>query len=381
MKSLHIVCATSLAGGQEAFETLGHVTMIPEQDIDAASILGADILVTRSKVHVNDALLEGSSLQFYGTATAGFDHVDAGALDRRGIAWSQAPGSNANSVAEYVIASLCRLARKRDIDWSGMTMGIIGAGHVGSRLAELARAFGLRVLLNDPPLQEQTGAPSYRPLNEVLAGADIVTLHVPLTDEGTHATRGMVDSKFLSATKPGTIFINASRGEVVQENDLLAAFGEGRLSALILDVFDHEPGIRSEVMDAAFIATPHIAGYSLDGRLKGTEMVYLAACRHFGIDPSWRVKTGDGHDFIDVQGNQSPAAMIQELVLNAYDPTLDDQRLRDRPDDTPMAAHFQQLRRNYPERREFSHYTVRCGTAHANLAATLVALGFNVSST
>ena len=376
MTQRSIVCATSLAGGREAFSTLGRVTMVPEAEITAGMIRDADMLFTRSKVHVTDKLLDGCRLKFYGTATAGTDHVDVAALERRGIAWAAAPGSNANSVAEYVIASLAWLGRRDKINWAGKTIAIIGAGHVGARLSLLASALGLHVRLNDPPLRESTGEARYENLHDILKLADVVSLHVPLTDTGKYPTRGMVDESFLANLKPGAVFINASRGEVVRNEKILADLRrDGGLSALLLDVFLNEPDVSPQLIGAADLATPHIAGYSLDARIKGTGMVYRAACRHVGIEPSWTEQNQKAATSgINLDGELD----LHRVILAAYDPAADDQRFRHCPPGTSMAMHFRWLRENYPERREFNRYRLAssCRTPPA-IATQLTHLGFN----
>lgn len=374
---LRIVCATSLAGGAEAFQTLGEVEMVAEKDITSAVVRDADILVTRSKVRVDDQLLEGSRLRFYGTATAGYDHVDVAALERRGIAWTQAPGSNANSVAEYVIATLAWLGLQRQVDWTGKTMAIIGAGHVGGRLAVLARAFGLRVLLNDPPRRAATGDERYLPLHEAIRDADIVTLHVPLTDDGPCPTRGMADANFFALMRPGAVLINSSRGEVVSEPAMADAVRSGRFSAVMLDVFDHEPDISIATLCQADLATPHIAGYSLDARLRGTEMVYQAACRHVGVAPVWTLPPGMPAASLPREPIRDVMAMY-DFILSAYNPGEDDRRLRSLPVGIRMADHFQDLRRHYPERREFRHVDLSSPGSLPELRRCIELLGFIV---
>ncbi|HMO03574.1 MAG TPA: 4-phosphoerythronate dehydrogenase [Kiritimatiellia bacterium] len=373
------VCATSVAGGEEAFARLGRVVMVPEAEINASVLRGAQALVTRSKVKVTEALLADSSLRFYGTATAGTDHVDIAALERRGIAWSEAAGSNANSVAEYVLCALAHLGLARGMVWRGKTLAIIGAGHVGSRLAELAPSLGLRVLLNDPPLRDRTGNPAYRPLAEVLAEADLVSLHVPLTDHGPHPTRGMADAVFLASMKPGAVFINASRGEVVVESALRLAAARGAFAAVILDVFDHEPDIDLTTLQLADLASPHIAGYSLDGRLKGTELVYRAACRLRGVDPVWHPPSAAHPTSIELPAGVVGDVLVQHALLGAYHPMRDDERLRALPVGVPMRTHFQALRHAYPERREFPHFQVDAARCDDAAAMALRRLGFAVT--
>jgi erythronate-4-phosphate dehydrogenase len=373
-----ILCATSVADGHTAFSRLGVVTSLPEAAIDATALAGADVLIARSKVKITEALLEGSSLSFYGTATAGTDHVDAAALERRGIAWAEAAGSNANSVAEYVIATLCLIGLHREIDWRGRTLALIGAGHVGRRLATLAEALGLQVILNDPPLRDTTGDERYRPLEEALDAADIVSLHVPLTDHGPHPTRGLAEAVFFARMKPGTVFINASRGEVVDESALKNAIRKQHFSFVALDVFDHEPSIDIELLRMVDLATPHIAGYSIEGRRLGTELIYQAACRHFGLDPTWRAPTGGPPEFLPGTLDDADIRTLYDRILDAYNPALDDQRLRAMPVGVPMARHFQELRQHYPDRHPFSRYTI-AGTGTApTLGTRLQQLGFHV---
>lgn len=373
-----IVCATSVAGGEEAFASLGRVVIVPESEISAATLRDAQVLVTRSKVKVNDTLLEGTALKFYGTATAGVDHVDIKALERRGVTWAEAAGSNANSVAEYILSALALLGLTRGISWRGKTLGIVGAGHVGSRLAKLAEAIGMNVLLNDPPLRAKTGDTHYRPLLDVLEASDVVSMHVPLTDAGEYATRGMADRVFFAAMKPGAVFINASRGEVVIESVLQLGIDRRDFSAVLLDVFNYEPDIDVRLVQHVYLATPHIAGYSLDGRLKGTEMIYRAACACFGREPVWSAPPVTQPVPLSIPAGASGDTLLYEVMLAAYNPRCDDERLRALPVAVPMRVHFQQLRQQYPERLEFPHYAVDVSRCDAVSAETLRRIGFVV---
>ena len=364
--------------GLDAFSTLGNTIMVPEAEINAGVVRNADILITRSKVNINDALLDGSRVTFYGTATAGTDHVDAAALERRGIAWAEAAGSNANSVAEYILASLSHLALNHQVDWTGKTMGIIGAGHVGSRLAELAEPFGLKVILNDPPLFDATGIAHYQKLDYLLAHSDIVSLHVPLTNSGAYPTAGMADHAFFAMMKPGAVFINASRGEVVVESALQHAADKRAFLAIVLDVFAHEPDIQIDTLKIAAIGTPHIAGYSYDGRVKGTAMVYQAACRHLGVKPAWKAPLATSTVVLGAIPKQPAPHHLYEFIESAYSPAADDQRLRSLPVGMPMRKHFQKLRQEYPERREFQAYTLTTGDPGSTFATRVKKLGFRI---
>ena len=376
---LHIVCAASLARGRELFETIGSVTVLPEKDIGPDVVRDADLLATRTKVRVNDALLQGSKIKFYGTATAGTDHMDIACLDRRGIAWSAAPGCNANSVAEWVVAALLHLSRTSGLPLAGKTIAIIGAGHVGTRVAEKALALGLKPVLNDPPLAVATGDPKYRPLDEVLPQADIVTLHVPLMTTGPHATFKMADEKFFGRMKPGAIFLNASRGEVVDEEAFQFAASHGVFERCALDVFDGEPDISRAMLDAAHIATPHIAGYSYEGRLNGTVMIYRAACQFFELAPrDMEVLAGDPRVDLNVDARgMTDVELVESVVKRAYDILRDDAALRSTC--ANMGKHFTALRNGYPDRREFPAHRVRLANASPAAADCLRRLGFEIA--
>ena len=199
---MNIVCASSLTLGREIFSTIGNVTVVPEKDITADIVKNADLLATRSKTRVNESLLAGSAVKFYGTATAGTDHVDAAALAKLGIAWTAAPGCNANSVAEYVTAALLRDATLRGHELAGRSVVVIGAGQVGSRVVRKAQALGMLALPNDPPLEERTGRNDLLELEDILPRADVVTLHVPFTQDVPFATDRMCGEDFFSTLKP-----------------------------------------------------------------------------------------------------------------------------------------------------------------------------------
>ncbi len=380
-----IVCASSVTMGREAFATLGDVAWIPERAISPEVVRDADLLITRSKVKLTRALLKDSRVAFVATATAGVDHMDIAFLNERSIAWVSAPGSNANSVAEWAAAGLLHLHARHTAELEGKTLGIIGVGNVGSRLAALAPALGLRVLLNDPPRAAAEPGPMWTDLDPLLAGSDIVSLHVPLTESGPYATRGMVDCRFLSTLKPGAIFLNASRGEVVDEECLLLGLGRHWISHALLDVFAHEPDVAAGTAAAATLITPHIAGYSYDGRVRGTEMCYRAACRFLEVEPRWAPPDppdDPSHAIAADPRGRAPLETLASVVAQAYDITRDDQALRAglEADEAARRRHFQELRAHYRDRREFSAFTVRLAAPAPPLAARLSRLGFRVSA-
>ncbi len=257
------------------FEPWFKVRYLAGRAIVASEVRDAVALVVRTRTRCDAQLLAGSSVKLVATATIGTDHIDMAYCAAQGIAVVSAPGCNAAAVAQYVMAAL----RALSLDRPGATLGIVGVGHVGSLVAEAAVRAGLRVLLNDPPREAVEGPAAFTPLPELLAVSDIVTLHIPLWPEN----RDFADAAFFAAMKSGASFINASRGEVVDENALLTA--RPRLDRLVLDVWKNEPDINLALLAVADLATPHIAGYSIQGKINGTQAVVQAVGRYFGIDP------------------------------------------------------------------------------------------------
>lgn len=379
---MKIVCASSVLFGKEAFSTLGEVAVVPDREISREHLQDAQVLVTRSKTEIGESLLAGSSVQFVGTATAGTDHMATAYLEQAGIAWCAAPGCNADSVAEYLTAALLRLSRRRNQPLQGLTLGVIGIGQVGSRVVRKAQILGLRVLQNDPPRQAREGESGFTPLSRLLPQSDLVTLHVPLLDTGTYATRGLANYLFFELLKPGAVFINSSRGEVQDEDALIAALDQGTVSQALLDVWENEPVYSPATMKRADLGTPHIAGYSYEGRLKGTLMVLQQACRFFRQDCRW-----DPEDLLpkpaplqlDAAGLSREEA-LGRLVTLAYDIERDGHDLRAgrNGDDQARATLFNRLRAKYPVRHEFSRFQVRLHHADPGLLDTVRDLGFQV---
>ncbi len=376
------VCAASVVLGREAFAPLGEVVIAPDREINAAIVRDADALITRSKTTVNRALLAGSSVRFVGTATAGFDHFETDWLEQAGVTWYNAAGCNANSVAEYIATALLHLAQRDGFKLAGLTLGIVGVGQVGSRVAQKARLLGLRVLLNDPPLAEKTGDPLYRPLEEILPQCDLLTLHTPLERKSAHPTFHLADEKFFQQLKPGAIFLNASRGEVMDTAAVLAALQSGKVRRAICDVWENEPVISRELLAAAVLGSPHIAGYSYEGLYNGTVQCHAALCRHFGLAPQWTPPRSVTHPTLpaietDATGVALETALAR-VILAAYDITADDRNLRGgaQLDDKAWGKHFDALRKNYPERREFAARTARIQNASPLLLALLRGFGF-----
>mgnify|MGYP000341980914 CR=1 FL=1 len=350
---MKIICANSVSLGQEAFSSLGELHWLGESDIDAASVKDADAVITRSKTRLNAELFADSRVKFAGTCTAGIDHANLDELEDLGVQFYSAPGCNANGVSEYVVAALLEAP-----GWSfaGKTVGIIGHGQVGTRVEEKLKALGCKVLLNDPP-KAATGAPGpYVDLETVLRDSDVVTLHVPLVETGPWPTRGLLGALEIGKLREGAVLINACRGEVMDGASVREARIQGHLSWLVLDVWDPEPCIPEDLLAAADLATPHIAGHSVEGKVNGTRQIREQLLAAFDLDlPVWDPRPlmpAPVHMEVDVSEFESFESRLRAAVKACYDIRYDDDRLRN--EDQPMKERFVFQRRNYRDRREFS---------------------------
>ena len=320
-------------------------------------------------------------VRFVATATIGFDHIDIDFLARSKIGFASAPGSNADSAAEYVIAGLLEIGQKYALDLEGRSIGIIGVGNVGGRVAKKCTAMGMDVYLNDPPLKRQTGDEKYLPL-EKLFDCDFITLHTPLTFDGPDKTYHLADERFFKSLKEGCVFINASRGGVVDGGALKSAIQAGKLRATVLDVWENEPDIDIELLKMVDIGTPHIAGYSLDGKIAGMIMIYKAACEYFAIEPKFDVEDFLPEPAVPDLKLDTDITNDQDALLNAvreiYQIDKDDARLRRVLDKAAegKGKYFDGLRKNYPVRREFKNTSVIIKDTSSKLAEKLVGIGF-----
>jgi erythronate-4-phosphate dehydrogenase len=392
---MKIVADGNIPFVSKCFSSIGEVKVVEGRQITPAAVRDADILLVRSITPVNEKLLAGSKVKFVATATIGFEHVDVDYLKSRNISFASAPGSNANSVAEYIVAALLSVGTKHKITLEGKSIGIVGVGNVGSNVAKKCLALGMRVKLNDPPLSRQTGDPKYQLLQE-LFGCDFITLHTPLTFEGGDKTFHLADEKFFASLKLGCVFINTSRGGVVDIKALKAAIHSGRLRAVVLDVWENEPNIDTELLRIVDIGTPHIAGYSLDGKVSGMIMIYKAACEYFGLEAEYTIEDFLPEPTIRVLKIESERGTEQDVVAGAvqriYDIRKDDARLRwilERPAEK-RGEFFDGLRKNYPVRREFGNTTVVIATenteftedklASKKLLNKLSGIGFKVGN-
>lgn len=383
---IKILCDANMPFAREAFTRLGQVRLVDGRAISAEDVRDVDVLATRSTTRIDRCLLDGSRVRFYGTATIGYDHVDTGYLEDRGITWMSAAGCNAESVAQYVTAALTVCGGASGLE--GMTLGVVGAGNVGRRVMTKARALGMKVLVNDPPRAgdpEDVEAAGFVSLDTLLRECDAVTLHTPLTRSGPLRTLGLIDRDKLALMRPGAWLFNTARGGIVDEEALAGAVAGGRLSRVVLDTWRGEPGFSPGLAAMVNIATPHIAGHSYEGKVNGTMMVYVAACRFFGANPDFSPRLpapptpcwqpSPIQDEVPV-GEQTGAA-----VRASYDILADDRKMREAAAlDNPQAraGEFDRLRKNYPMRREFAATRVPSDSLSPVLLGKLAGLGFTI---
>jgi erythronate-4-phosphate dehydrogenase len=374
---MKIIADENIPFVKECFSSAGEITTVHGRKITKDILQGADALLVRSITKVNKELLEGTNIKFVATATIGFEHIDTEYLKSKNIAFASAPGSNANSVAEYVTSALLNLAEKYHFDLSKKSIGIVGVGNVGSRVEKKAKSLGMKVVLNDPPLKRKTGDEKYRPLEEIF-DCDIVTLHTPLTKEGEDKTYHLANENFFAALKDGAIFFNTCRGGVHETAALKNAIASKKLSACVLDVWEKEPDIDVELLDMVDFGTPHIAGYSYDGKVIGMIMIYEAFCRFFGIKAKYTAKNflpSPKLPEISIKNEKNPLLFA---VNSLYNISKDYENLRQMKNEVAdkRGAFFDALRKNYPVRREFQNTKILIDDN--NLKKNFEGIGFRV---
>lgn len=362
---MNIVADENIPFAREAFSSLGDVTIVHGRRIP--SLNNTDVLIIRSITKVGKELLDNSPVRFVGTATIGYDHIDLEYLKKRNIGFASAQGSNSNSVSEYVVAALLVYARDRGITLEGRSIGVIGVGNVGSKVVRKCEALGMRVLKNDPPLYDKTRDPSFLPLGDVIT-ADFVTLHVPLAKDGNYPTYHMVNEEFVRSMNG--VLINSSRGSVVDERALSSALG-ATVHAAVLDVWENEPNIDRDLALRVY-GTPHIAGYSFNGKLNGTQMIYDAVCRFFGIEPSWKADEALPPGATITCTGSADEDVLRDAVLQVYDIERDFETFRQ------SMVDFDRLRNDYPLRGEFPTTNVLY-EGNASAVRKLAGLGFRLA--
>ncbi|WP_065370454.1 4-phosphoerythronate dehydrogenase PdxB [Kosakonia sacchari] len=373
---MKILVDENMPYARDLFSRLGEVKAVPGRPIPVAELADADALMVRSVTKVNDGLLQGTGIKFVGTATAGTDHVDEAFLQQAGIAFSAAPGCNAIAVVEYVFSSLLMLAERDGFALQDRTVGIVGVGNVGGRLQARLEAFGVRTLLCDPPRADRGDDGDFRSLDELVQEADVLTFHTPLFKDGPYKTLHLADDALLSRLKPGTILINACRGPVVDNAALLQHLQAGQALSVVLDVWEPEPDLNVDLLNLVDIGTAHIAGYTLEGKARGTTQVFEAFSDFLGKRQQVALDTllpAPEFSRITLHGPLDQST-LKRLVHLVYDVRRDDALLRKVAGTT---GEFDKLRKNYLERREWSSLYVQCDDASA--AALLQQLGFNAT--
>jgi erythronate-4-phosphate dehydrogenase len=350
---LKIVADQNMPLAEDLFSPYGEVRLMPGRDICAADIRDADALLVRSVTQINRQLLDGSSVKFVGSATIGTDHIDQEYLASAGIQFAHAPGCNAESVVQYDLSVMCRLVP----DWRQKTVGIVGCGNVGGRLYQRLCDLGVRCKVYDPFLSS-VDIPDIGNFDRIL-DCDIICLHTPITVDGAFPTKHLFDRHVLAKLRPDSLLINAGRGAVIDNKALLEAFQAGYRGKVALDVWETEPRVDTELMSYVALATPHIAGYSQEGKRNGTEMVYRAFMAYLAQQPTSELgRSETSHGALQVHS-------LNEAILGSYDVALDDQRMRAElytaqasGNLEAVAEGFDRLRRDYPVRRECSYYSV-----------------------
>lgn len=372
---MRIVADENIPLLDEFFAGFGEIRRLPGRGIDAAAVADADLLLVRSVTQVDRTLLDGSPVKFVGTCTIGTDHLDLDYFQQAGITWASAPGCNARGVVDYVLGSLLVLAEQQGVDLATRTYGVVGAGQVGSRLLKVLRDLGWRVLVCDPPRQAAEGG-DFVSLQQVLNECDVISLHTPLERLGVHATHHLFDSARLAALKPGSWLINASRGAVVDNQALRELLAQRSDLQVVLDVWEGEPQADVELAALCRIATPHIAGYSLDGKLRGTAQIYQALCQHLSVAPSVELQQlmpAAWLSELTIDSSADPAWALASICRAVYDPRRDDADFRRslQGDAVTRRAAFDGLRKHYPMRREIDGLQVAV-KGHAPVLVSLV---------
>jgi erythronate-4-phosphate dehydrogenase len=357
-----------------AFENVADVVYLPGSKTTAEIARDADAIVTRTRTICNEKLLAGSSVKFIATATIGYDHIDTEYCESVGIKWTNAPGCNSKSVEQYIASTLMVLAEKNGWNLNEKCIGIVGVGNVGSKVARIAEIFGMKVLLNDPPRERAEGSEKFVSLETIQNDADIITLHVPLNMKGEYATYHLANLEFFSKLKRKPVLINSCRGEVTETTAVKDALKSGAISAFVCDCWENEPDLDLELLSLTEIATPHIAGYSKDGKATGTLMSVQAISKHFGLGlENWQPTGVEEPEkpIIELNGEGlSEQQIIAKAILHTYDIRKDDKAFRNNTEQ------FEQLRGDYPTRREFPAFTIIAKNIKSETIKKLRQLGF-----
>jgi erythronate-4-phosphate dehydrogenase len=379
-KQIEIVADDKIPFLKGVFEPYANVEYYAGKDISKDKILDADALIVRTRTKCNSELLEGTNVKLITTATIGYDHIDKEYCAKNNIRWMNAPGCNSTSVMQYIFSALLRIAQRENIDLNEKTIGIIGVGNVGRKIQNICETLGMNVLLNDPPRERIEGSKEFYSLDQITTESDIITFHVPLYRDGIDKTYHMADENFFEKLKKKTIIINSSRGEVVKTSAIKEAIKSGKISNSVLDVWENEPDIDLELLDLVDFATPHIAGYSADGKANGTSVCVNAIKKFFnlGINSNWypeNIPLAKNGNKIEIDcKNMDEQDIISKVVSDTYSIVHDDDALRKSP------KTFEKQRGDYPIRREFNNYNIHLGNCNDDVVDKLVNLGFKINN-
>lgn len=368
-QAIHIVADSKIPFIKGVLEPYAQVSYYEPQEITNSVVRNADMLIVRTRTQVDKRLLNGSRCRFVGTTTIGYDHIDTAYCEANGIRWANAPGCNAMSVGQYILSSILLWARMQNRNIADMTIGIVGVGHVGSIVERYCRAIGMKVLLNDPPRAAVEGSDKFVSLDEIAYKSDIITFHTPLVMQGEYATCHLGSASFFDSLQRKPLIINSARGAVVDNYALIRALNTEKVGDAVMDCWEGEPRLNTALMFASFIATPHTAGYSSDGKANATRMIVDEIGRELGItiDTSGIVPPTPPVSTLSLARNSDP---IATAVLSSYNPLFETRNLKRQPHD------FEKLRNSYGIRREFHAYSVTGATG--NNATVLRELGFKL---
>lgn len=361
---------------QGALEPFAQVEYLGGKEISAQDMSDASALIVRTRTICDAALLKGSKVKIIASATIGYDHIDTEYCESNGIEWANAPGCNSGSVAQYITAALLQICKKEEVHPSKLTLGVVGIGNVGSKVVKIARSLGFKVLKNDPPRAREEGDDKFVSLNRIARKCDIITFHVPRINEGPDKTYHLFDNKFLEKLEKKPYIINTSRGEVADTEALKTGAKKGLVRGLILDVWENEPEIDSELLGLTMISTPHIAGYSADGKANGTAMAVANVARVLKFDlNNWFPTAVPIPELNVIKMNAAKYTLIdavKKAVDFTYDLKAESKKLANNIGD------FEKLRNNYPLRREFGSFEVVLKNGSKSLVQLFTDLGFHL---
>lgn len=358
---MKLIVDENIVQGKQAFESFGNVQFINGREITNKILMDADALIVRSITKVDKTLLHNTKIKFVGTATIGTDHIDLKYLNENGIAFTSAAGCNSYSVAEYVFSALSHFAEKNNFKISEKSIGVIGYGNIGTKVIKIAKALGMKYVINDPPLERKGKENIFSSLEKALQ-CDIVTFHVPLNKTGIDKTVHLLGKNNIALLKNNAILINASRGPVVDNSVLEKRLQQNNNLNVVLDVWETEPNINTELFKLIDIGTPHIAGYSFEGKVTGTLMVYEALSEFLNTPKKWKPEFEVvPNNKITIEENDDYNIILKKLFEKSYKIIEDDKKLREiiNKKDAEKDKYFDMLRKNYPKRRELNNFEAK----------------------